>query len=153
MFGWFSSICSRIIFRFIWAFGFSLWCFGFGRWKRSSSSIVCQCTMHACMVLIHPPTFPRLRLNVCIGGLGITLSDISISWDIHLEINANIIVWICRHLVPWIDTIVECQILFGWSKWCIALVWGKIRIHVWKQFVVYFLNILEWLYDIIINKM
>jgi hypothetical protein len=45
-------------------------------------------------------TTHRLRLDVCIGKLGIALSGIPISWDIHIEINANIFVWMCRHLVP-----------------------------------------------------
>jgi hypothetical protein len=51
-----------------------------------------------------------------IGRLGIAFGVISISCDIRIEINTNIFVWMFRYLVPRIDILVECQILFGWSK-------------------------------------
>jgi hypothetical protein len=50
-----------------------------------------------------------LCLDVCIGKLGIAFGVISTSWDICIEINT--IIWVSR-----IDILVECQILFGWSK-------------------------------------
>jgi hypothetical protein len=63
-----------------------------------------------------------LRLDVCIGRLGIAFGEISKPWDICIEINVNISVWMFRYLVARIDILLECQILFGWSKWCIAFV-------------------------------
>jgi hypothetical protein len=62
-------------------------------------------------------------LDVCIGSLDIAFGGISISWDIHIEINVNIFIWMFRYLICRIDIIVECQIMFGWLKWCIAFVW------------------------------
>jgi hypothetical protein len=57
-----------------------------------------------------------LRLDVCIGRLGIAFSAISISCDIRIGVNTNIHVWMVTYLVPRIDTLVQCQIVFGWSK-------------------------------------
>jgi hypothetical protein len=57
-----------------------------------------------------------LCLDVCIGRLGIAFLVISTSQDIGIEINTNISVWMFRYLVPRIDILVECQILFGWSS-------------------------------------
>ena len=57
----------------------------------------------------------RLRLDVCIGSLGIAFGEISKSWDIFID-NVKISVWMFRHLVARIDILVESQILLGWSK-------------------------------------
>jgi hypothetical protein len=57
----------------------------------------------------------RVRLDVCIGMLGIAFNGISISRDICIEINANIFVWMFRYWELRIDILVEYQIPFGWS--------------------------------------
>jgi hypothetical protein len=60
-------------------------------------------------------------LDVCIGSLGIVFGGISISCDIRIEINVNILVWMFRYPVPRIDILFECQILFGCSSDAIHL--------------------------------
>jgi hypothetical protein len=50
---------------------------------------------------VRPSTgYPLFRLDVCIDRLGIAFSGLLISWDIHIEVNVNIFVWMCRYLVP-----------------------------------------------------
>jgi hypothetical protein len=49
-----------------------------------------------------------LCLDVCIGKLGIAFGVISTSWDICIDINIIIYVWMFRYLVSRIDILVEC---------------------------------------------
>ena len=81
-------------------------------------------------------------MDVDIHRLGIELPPISISQDIDIEMECQ---YFCLDvlvfgILTWYWC--ECQILFGWSKWWIALVWEYNHytgfIHVSKCFRITF---------------